>query len=284
MSRTRKVPVYEATTVDGITEQTFAGYEQVAEPEPPRDVRAVVKVVMFRLLVGFTVLAMVMSAAAIGQLFARVITPWIAYPGAALFDALWVYALMGEYLSQTRPKARRAAQASGIAFMAASMAAIVLEAYSLHQVLVGVPLALVPAAVKGAWMLRFETTQHRLPVAYQNRLEAERNKVYTALAVEEDQRELDRARALTRELSLSRSTEPDDKYKLLRVDGADVEEVSAKVTELVSSSAQQLKAQRLAQLTELVSRSSEPVSPAQVMSELDVSLATAKRYLKEARS
>lgn len=281
---TKRIPVYEDTTVDGVTEKSLAGYETVSEPDPPKDVKATVKKAMFRIAVVFTALAMAVSAAAIGHLFSQVIPPYVAYPAAGLFDALWIYALMGEYLSQTRPKPRKAAQAAGIVFVAASMAAIVLEAQSLGYVLVGAVMALVPAAVKGGWWLWFEITSYRLPVAYQNRLEKERSRVHTELAVEEEQRELDAAQALTRELREHRlMAQRADDYRITQVTGADLDEVTEKVSELVSGSAAQLKAQRMAQLTELVSREPE-LTPSQVMSELDVSLATAKRYLKEVRS
>jgi hypothetical protein len=200
-----RVPRYEETTVNGVTEMTPAGYTRL-----PGDTRALVKKAMFVVAVGFTLLAMAISMAAIGALFSQVVPAYIGFPGAAVFDGLWLYALMGEWISDTHPRARTAAQRAGVVFVAGSMAAIVLEAYTLHHVAVGVALALVPLGVKAAWWLRFETTQFHLPAAYQNRLEKERAQVYTELAIERETRELNAARNLTAELrNLGRNQVPE---------------------------------------------------------------------------
>jgi hypothetical protein len=197
------VPVYETTIVNGIAEETLVGHQP--GPRPPQDTRAAVKLVMFRLAIGFTILAMALSIAAIGELFSLFVPALVAYAVAAVFDGLWIYALLGEWMSQTHPKARRASQIAGLFFMAASMGAIIVTGVLHHMIAVGIVAALVPLGVKAAWWLRLETTTHRLPRAYQLRLERERDQVHTALALEIENRELDAARALTAELRALRA-------------------------------------------------------------------------------
>jgi hypothetical protein len=192
------IPVYETTIVNGVAEETLVGHKP--GPRAPQDVRATVKTVMFRLAASFTVLAMGLSIAAIGALFSAFVPAYIAYSVAAVYDGLWVYALLGEWMSQTHPKARKASQLAGIGFMLVSMAAIILAADQHGMLGAGIIASFVPLGVKAAWWLRLETTTHRLPVAYQIRLEQERDKVHTALALELENRELDKARALTAEL------------------------------------------------------------------------------------
>lgn len=286
--KTKRTPRYEPTEVNGVVKQSLAGYDEERIPSPPRNPRQQAQRAMFTIAVGFTVLAMAVSAAAIGHLFSMVITPWVAYPAAALFDGLWIFALLGEWLAAQRRqrRAQRAAQGAGAVFMVASMGAIVAEAHLLGYLVVGVFLALVPAAVKGGWWLWFEITKRPdLPLKWADRLADDRAELSVQLEVAEDQYELEAHRARLTELrrahNLAHPVEGDG-YRIVRVTGADQQEVSEKVTELVSSSAQKLKAQRMAQLSELLSREPE-LTPAQVMSELDVSLATAKRYLTQAR-
>lgn len=183
-----KIPIYETTVVNGVPEETLVGYRPA--PRPPKDTRAQVKTLMFRLAAAFTLLAMGLSVAAIGALFSSFVPAYVAYSVAAVYDGLWIYALLGEWMSQTHPKARRACQAAGLFFMAVSMAAIILAAEQLHMLGAGIIASLVPLSVKGAWWLRLETTTHRLPLAYQIRLERERDQVHTALAMEIENREL----------------------------------------------------------------------------------------------
>lgn len=187
-----QTPIYETTVVNGVREETLVGYRPA--PRPPKDTRAQVKTLMFRLATAFTVLAMGLSVAAIGALFSSFIPPYVAYTVAAVYDGLWIYALLGEWMSQTHPKARRACQAAGLFFMAVSMAAIILAAIQIGMLGAGIIASLVPLSVKAAWWLRLETTTHRLPLAYQIRLERERDQVHTALAMEIEARELAQVR------------------------------------------------------------------------------------------
>lgn len=197
-----QIPVYETTVVNGVREETLIGHRP--GPRPPRDNRTLVKTLMFRLAVGFTILAMGLSVAAIGALFSGFVPAYIAYSVAAVYDGLWIYALLGEFMSQTHPKARRACQLAGLFFMAVSMAAIILAASQLNMLGAGIIASLVPLSVKGAWWLRLETTMHRLPLAYQVRLEQERDKVHTALAMEIEGREL--AQVRRRSAQIERAT------------------------------------------------------------------------------
>lgn len=199
------IPIYETTVLNGVAEETLIGHRPA--PRPPRDTRALVKALMFRLAVGFTVLAMGLSVAAIGALFSTFVPPYVAYSVAAVFDGLWIYALLGEWMSQTHPKARLACQLAGVFFMLVSMAAIILAAIQLHMVAAGIIASLVPLGVKAAWWLRLETTTHRLPVAYQIRLERERDKVHTALAMEIESRELAQVRRQTARIERQAVTE-----------------------------------------------------------------------------
>lgn len=195
----KRIPIYETTTVGGVEEQSLAGYRR-ADDGVPRDTRLIARRAMFVLAVLFTLLAMGLTVAAVGTLFSTVVPGVVAFPGATLFDLLWAFALLAEWMSATRPKPRRAAQWAGIVFVALSMAAVVVEAHRLGHTGVGVVLAAVPAAVKGAWWLLFAVTSHPLPDAYQNRLDKIRSEIHTDLAVEIEQRELDAARNLTARL------------------------------------------------------------------------------------
>lgn len=282
--RSNRVPRYEDTEINGITKRSFAGNITL-----PSSSRAVVSKAMFRIATLFTVLAMAVSAAAIGHLFSTVIPALIAYPAAALFDGLWIFALLGEWLSaQTRNgAAQTASQSAGLVFMGASMAAIIAEAYSLGYVLAGVFLAMVPAAVKGGWWTWFEITKlPELPAKWANRLQDDRAELSVQLEVAETQYELEAHRLRLTELREAQSQlhpAQGDGYEITEVSGADLDEATEKVSELVSGSAQELKAQRLEDLRELLAVNPE-LTPAQAMEEVGVSLATAKRYLKEIRS
>src|SRR5581483_2365568 len=94
----------------GDMEYTGPGTEQVREPVPPRDPRAAAKTAMFRLAVGFTVLAMALTIAAVGTLLHGLVPSFVAYPAGAVYDGLWIFALLGEWLAQFQPRPRRAAR------------------------------------------------------------------------------------------------------------------------------------------------------------------------------
>jgi hypothetical protein len=281
MNTPQGTPRYEETNINGVTKMSVAGYDPDPAPtQPPKSPRKTVRKAMFAVAVVFTVLAMVVSMAAIGALFSQVVPPYVAYPGAAVFDGLWIYALMGEWLSsQTRrDKARTAARRAGIGFMVASMAAIVLEAYTLGHVAAGVALAFIPLGVKAAWWLKFETAMPPdLPTKWANRLKDDRAELSVQLEVAEAQYELEEHRTRLTELRAAH-----DRAHPAQGDGYQVTRVSEPVNQ-VSSAQGSPKAQRIAHLNELLELEPE-LTPAQVMDKLEVSLATAKRYLSEVRS
>lgn len=200
--RTRQVPV----THDGITQMVPEQYK-VEVPVPPRDVPALVKRVMFRMAVGITVLAVALSVAAIGGLLARLVTPWVAYPAAMVLDALWIYAVMGEWESRYDPRTARWAQGAGAAFVALSMAAIVVYGSLMGELAAGIIAALIPLGSKGAWVLRFRLTVRKLDPQNQAWLDQTRNDIFARKALAEEMRGLDEARRITAELNAGRAPE-----------------------------------------------------------------------------
>src|SRR5581483_7281723 len=130
---------------------------------------------------------------------------FVAYPAGAVYDGLWIFALLGEWLAQFQPRPRRAARLTGAAFMLGSMGAIVAASAHRHALLVGLIAALIPLGVKLAWWLRFELTTHRLSPDAQFLVDGKREEAFTALALEINRRELDAAEALTRELRAARN-------------------------------------------------------------------------------
>lgn len=201
-TRTRSVPV----THDGITQMVPEQYKAEV-PVPPRDVPALVKRVMFRMAVAITVLAVALSVAAIGGLLARLVTPFVAYPAAGVLDALWIYAVMGEWEARYDPKTARWAQAAGAVFVALSMAAIVVYGVLLGELAAGIIAALIPLGSKGAWLLRFKLTVRKLDPKNQAWLDQTRNDIYARKALAEETRALDAARRITAELNAERAPE-----------------------------------------------------------------------------
>jgi hypothetical protein len=116
-----------------------------------------------------------MSVTAIGMLLLHFHLPWFAaFPVAAVFDGLWIWALHTEWLADTNRRARIAAQVAGLLFMAVSSFAIWMEGGVLHAAAgVTAVAAAVPLAVKAAWWLRFLLVAPRLSRALSTRLEKE---------------------------------------------------------------------------------------------------------------
>lgn len=199
-TRTRSVPV----THDGITQLVPEQYK-VDVVVPSRDVPALVKLVMFRMAVAITVLAVALSVAAIGGLLARLVTPFVAYPAAAVLDGLWIYAVMGEWEARYDPKTARWAQGAGAVFVALSMAAIVVYGVLLGELAAGIIAALIPLGSKGAWLLRFKLTVRKLDPKNQAWLDQTRNDIYARKALAEETRALDAARRITAELNAERA-------------------------------------------------------------------------------
>ncbi|WP_405591261.1 hypothetical protein [Streptomyces sp. NBC_01092] len=295
-TRTRQVPV----THDGITQMVPEPYK-VEVPVPPRDVPALVKRVMFRMAVGITVLAVALSVAAIGGLLARLVTPFVAYPAAMVLDALWIYAVMGEWESRYDPRTARWAQFAGAAFVALSMAAIVVYGALLGELAAGIIAALIPLGSKAAWVLRFKLTVRRLDTKNQAWLDQTRNDIYARKALAEEMRTLDEARRVTAELDAERAPEAAELEQGAQPEPLSLAEPVAQVVASVQvapaepelspaqprepfgfSAATVQRVERTAQVAELLK--AEPrLTGAQVAERLDVSLASAKRYLADAR-
>ena len=249
---------------------------------------------------------------AIGSMLALLAPAWAAYLVAGVFDAGWAACLIAEWILRYDSKRAETPRNAGIALLAVSMAAIVT-----HGALsgpwgwiVGIIGALVGAAAKGVWAIGMHTIRIKLEPRYEAYLNARRQKVGTemALALGERDRLLVEDGAVKLRLALEAQ-----RPKAPTVEAEPVEPAPAELAEPVELTTTSVQItpqepagqgarataqpfgfharataqseQRAASVTKVAELLAEDpgITSGQVSEELGVSLATAKRYLREAR-
>lgn len=245
-------------------------------PVLPKDRDAQVQTGVTALAALIVTGAIVWSTVAIGGLLSTVFPAWISYGIAAVFDAAWIGCLALEWLLRYDAERVSAPRNAGWGALVLSMALIALHGRAEDSLEVGIAGALVSLVAKGFWHLVMKSTGAELDPESAEEVKYRRADAHAELALIGSARQLNRLKAQAQDELAALSHEQGEPAQAHIVD-QQVEPVSP------VGSAQQLKAQRTAQLSELLSHDPE-LSPNDVMSQLGVSLATAKRYLKEARS
>jgi hypothetical protein len=169
-----------------------------------------------RLLFGFAILmtlgAIVWGTVAIGGMLQMLAPAWAAYLVAGVFDAGWASCLIAEWLLRYDSKRADLPRNVGVAMLAVSMSAIVLDGHRNHALLVGIVGALVSAAAKGVWAIGMHTIRIKLDPKYEAYLNARRQQTGTeqALALGEWDRQItgDRTARLKLALEARRPAEP----------------------------------------------------------------------------
>lgn len=152
-------------------------------PRLPFNLDATLRRTLFTLAVVMTIGAIVWGTVAIGGMLSMLAPSWAAYLVAGVFDAAWAACLIAEWL--LRYDSRRAAipMRAGIAMLAVSMSAIIIDGVRADAVLVGIIGALVSAAAKGVWAVGMHTIRIKLDPKYEAYLRARQQKTGTELAL-----------------------------------------------------------------------------------------------------
>lgn len=152
-------------------------------PRLPFNLDATLRRTLFTLAVVMTIGAIVWGTVAIGGMLSMLAPAWAAYLVAGVFDAAWAACLIAEWL--LRYDSRRAAipMRAGIAMLAVSMTAIIIDGVRADAVLVGIIGALVSCAAKGVWAVGMHTIRIKLDPKYEAYLRARQQKTGTELAL-----------------------------------------------------------------------------------------------------
>lgn len=245
-------------------------------PVIPKDRDAQVVAAIVSLAVIIVAGAIVWSTVAIGGLLSVAFPVWISFGIAAVFDAAWIGCLALEWLLRYDAERVSMPRRAGWGALALSMTLIAAHGYEEHALFVGIAGAFVSLVAKGFWHLVMKSTGAELDPESAEEVRYRRADAHAELALIGSARQLNRLKAQAHDELAALSYEKGDPAQAHSAD-----QVIEPVDQL--SSAQGRKAQRMAQLSELLSHEPE-LTPAQVMDKLGVSLATAKRDLKEARS
>ncbi|MEU1815186.1 hypothetical protein ABZ543_08305 [Streptomyces roseifaciens] len=142
----------ETTVVDGQAETENVPYD-VWVPAPPRDWDQIVLRAVTGVAIGVTVLAVAGTAAGVGGLLSILVTGWIAYSVALVFDASWLCCIAVEWLERFDPPRARGAQIAGWVCLAISMTMTIAFGKHYHQLAAGIAAASVSLLAKGLWWL-----------------------------------------------------------------------------------------------------------------------------------
>lgn len=278
----------------------------------PFNLDAALRRSLFALAIAMTVVAIVWGTVAIGSMLTLLAPPWAAYLVAGVFDAGWAACLVAEWLLRYDSKRAEIPMRVGAAMLTVSMAAIIT-----HGALagpwgwtIGIIGALVSAAAKGVWAIGMHTIRIKLEPRYEAYLNARRQKAGTemALALGERDRLLVEDSAVKLRLALEAQRPKPPAVEAEPAEPAPAE--LAEPVELTTTSVQiapqepaghgarataqpfgfharataqsEQRAVSVTKVAELLA--DDPgITSGQVSEELGVSLATAKRYLREAR-
>ena len=266
---------------------------------------------LFTLAIVMTVGAIIWGTVAIGSMLTLLAPPWAAYLVAGVFDAGWAACLIAEWLLRYDSKRAETPRNVGIALLAVSMAAIVAHGAFAGPWgwVVGIIGALVSATAKGVWAIGMHTIRIKLEPKYEAYLNARRQKAGTEMALALGERDRLLTEDGTVKLRLALETQ---RPKPSAVEAEPAEPAPAELAEPVELSTTSVQItpqepagqgarataqpfgfharataqseQRAASVTKVAELLAEDpgITSGQVSEELGVSLASAKRYLREA--
>ncbi|MFJ5967908.1 hypothetical protein [Streptomyces sp. NPDC093060] len=170
----------------------------------PFNLDATLRRVLFAFAILMTAGAIVWGTVAIGGMLQTLAPNWAAYLVAGVFDAGWAACLIAEWLLRYDSKRAELPRNVGVAMLAVSMAAIILDGHRNGVLLVGIVGALVSAAAKGVWAIGMHTIRIKLDPKYEAYLNARRQQTGTeqALALGEWDRQITADRTVKLKLAL----------------------------------------------------------------------------------
>lgn len=136
-------------------------------PRLPFNLDATLRRVLFAFAVLMTAGAIVWGTVAIGGMLALLAPVWAAYLVAGVFDAGWAACLISEWILRHDHARARIPAAAGLAMLAVSMTAIIIDGVRAGAVAIGIIGALVSAAAKGTWAIGMHTIRIRLDPKYE---------------------------------------------------------------------------------------------------------------------
>jgi hypothetical protein len=205
---TRQVPV----TVNGTTHLVDEDVT-VHVPVPPRDWDHIVLTTVTAVAALVLTASVAWSTSSIGGLLGRMVTDWVAYLAAAVYDLSWITCMAIEWLSRYDAKRARAPMIAGHVALGIAMAAVIAEGALTGPgwagVTVGAVGALVSVLAKGTWTLVLRHTARPLDPAVQKWLDKERSVLGGQLALGDVRRELARAGELLSAQATLSASAPD---------------------------------------------------------------------------
>ncbi|MFJ8995580.1 hypothetical protein ACIRQH_34895 [Streptomyces sp. NPDC102279] len=158
----------------------------------PFNLDAMLRRILFSIAIAMTAGAIVWGTVAIGSMLTLLAPPWGAYLVAGIFDAGWAGCLIAEWVLRFDHARARIPAAVGLAMLAVSVAAIIIDGARAHAIAIGIIGALVSAAAKGMWAVAMYTIRIKLDPKYEAYLRARQQQAGTeqALALGERDRAL----------------------------------------------------------------------------------------------
>lgn len=154
-------------TVNGVPVDYQLPDTTPAPPRLPFNLDATLRRLLFIFALCMTAGAIVWGTVAIGGMLQLLAPAWAAYLVAGVFDAGWAACLIAEWLLRYDSTRAMLPRNAGVAMLAVSMAAIILDGHRNHALLVGIVGALVSAAAKGVWAIGMHTIRINLAPKYE---------------------------------------------------------------------------------------------------------------------
>jgi hypothetical protein len=136
-------------------------------PRLPFNLDSMLRRVLFAFAILMTIGAIVWGTVAIGGMLTLLAPPWAAYLVAGVFDAGWAACLIAEWILRYDSTRAAIPVKAGLAMLAVSMTAIILDGHRHDALLVGIVGALVSAAAKGVWAIGMHTIRIKLDPKYE---------------------------------------------------------------------------------------------------------------------
>ncbi|MGW1532313.1 GIY-YIG nuclease family protein [Streptomyces aureus] len=164
--------------------------DETPMPRLPFNLDSMLRRILFAFAVAMTAVAIVWGTVAIGGMLALLAPAWAAYLVAGVFDAGWAACLIAEWILRNDSTRANAPRKAGVAMLAVSMTAIILDGHRHNAILVGIVGALVSAAAKGVWAIGMHTIRIKLAPKYEAYLRARQQQVGTEQALALGERDL----------------------------------------------------------------------------------------------
>lgn len=133
----------------------------------PFNLDSLLRRILFTVAIAMTIGAIIWGTVAIGGMLHMLAPAWAAYLVAGVFDAGWAACLIAEWILRHDSTRARVPARVGVAMLAVSMSAIILDGHRNNALLVGIVGALVSAAAKGVWAIGMHTIRIRLDPKYE---------------------------------------------------------------------------------------------------------------------